>query len=102
VIGKAVSGARIEDGDLLVAEEYEDPPDGTVVMALLRNGEEVTVKRLYREGDMVRPKPENGEYDDLAVPAQNAQIQGAGRTHESSSRGMRRRRGELAHKREVV
>ena len=35
-------GARIEDGDMLVVEEDEDPPDGTVVVALLRNGEEVS------------------------------------------------------------
>jgi repressor LexA len=32
-----------------------------VVVAVLRGGEEVTVKRLYREeGGMVRLKPENG------------------------------------------
>ncbi len=45
-----MAGARIEDGDLLVVEEDEDPSDGTVVVALLNGGEEVTVKRLYREG----------------------------------------------------
>ena len=44
-------GAHIADGDLLIVEEDEDPPDGTVVVALLGDGEEVTVKRLYREGD---------------------------------------------------
>jgi repressor LexA len=53
-------GARIEDGDLLVVEEDEAPPDGAVVVALLRDGEEVTVKRLYTEGNKVRLRPENG------------------------------------------
>ena len=49
VVGQSMVGARIEDGDLLVVEEDEAPPDGAVIVALLGNGEEVTVKRLYRE-----------------------------------------------------
>ena len=70
VVGQSMVGARIEDGDLLVVEEDESPPDGSIVVVLLREGEEVTVKRLYREGvrfetrgssgrvrgDMVRPR----------------------------------------------
>src|ERR671910_1744666 len=55
VVGQSMVGARIEDGDLLVVEEDEAPPDGAVVVALLE-GEEVTVKRLYREGRYVRLK----------------------------------------------
>ena len=50
VVGQSMVGARIEDGDLLVVEEDESPPDGSIVVVLLREGEEVTVKRLYREG----------------------------------------------------
>src|SRR5215208_3027802 len=76
VVGQSMTGARIEDGDLLVIEEDEDPPDGSAVVALLRNGEEVTVKRLYREGEMMRLKPENGEYKDLIVSARDVWIQG--------------------------
>ncbi len=76
VVGQSMTGARIEDGDLLVVEEDEDPPDGAVVVALLRNGEEVTAKRLYREGDLVRLKPENGEHEDLIVPADRVRVQG--------------------------
>lgn len=76
VVGQSMTGARIEDGDLLVVEEDENPPNGTVVVALLRNGEEVTVKRLYWEGEMVRLKPENGEHEDLVAPAREVRIQG--------------------------
>jgi repressor LexA len=76
VVGQSMVGARIEDGDLLVVEEDEDPPDGTVVVALLNGGEEVTVKRLYREEEMVRLKPQNGEHEDLVVPAKDVRIQG--------------------------
>jgi repressor LexA len=76
VVGQSMIGARIEDGDLLVVEEDEDPPDGTVVVALLNGGEEVTVKKLHREGEMVRLKPQNGEHEDIVVPAEDVGVQG--------------------------
>jgi len=78
VVGRSMVGARIEDGDLLVIEEDESPPDGSIVVVLLREGEEVTVKRLYREGAMLRLKPEAtpGEYEEIMVPAEEARVQG--------------------------
>lgn len=76
VVGQSMIGAHIADGDLLVIEEDEDPPDGTVVAALIGNGDEVTVKRLYREGDLLRLRPENGDHEDLVLPAEDVKIQG--------------------------
>jgi len=76
VVGQSMIGAHIADGDLLVIEEDEDPPDGTVVAALIGNGEEVTVKRLYRKGDLLRLRPENGDHEDLVMPAEDVKIQG--------------------------
>jgi len=76
VVGQSMTGARIEDGDLLVVEEDEDPPQGMVVVALLRNGEEVTVKRLYWEGDQVRLGAENGKHEDIVISAEDVKIQG--------------------------
>lgn len=76
VVGQSMTGARIEDGDLLVVEEDESPPDGVVVVALLNSGEEATVKRLYRDGDKVRLEAENGEHEDIVVPAEDVKIQG--------------------------
>ncbi|MBX6763934.1 MAG: repressor LexA [Rubrobacteraceae bacterium] len=80
VVGQSMIGAHIADGDLLVVEEDEDPPDGEVVVALLGGGEEVTVKRLYRErggaGEMVRLEPENGDHEDIVLPAGDVRIQG--------------------------
>lgn len=80
VVGQSMIGAHIADGDLLVIEEDEDPSDGTVVAALIGNGDEVTVKRLYRErgeaGDLLRLRPENGDHEDLVVPAEDVKVQG--------------------------
>ena len=79
-VGQSMTGAGIEDGDVLVIEEDEDPADGEVVVALLRGGEEVTVKRIFREsgeaGEFVRLRPENGDHEDLVVPAEEAEVQG--------------------------
>jgi repressor LexA len=77
VVGQSMVGARIEDGDLLVVEEDEAPPDGAVIVALLWDGEEVTVKRIYREeGNRVRLRPENGDHEELVLPAEDVRVQG--------------------------
>ena len=76
VVGQSMVGAGIEDGDLLVVEEDEAPSDGAVVVALLGEGDEVTVKRLYREGEAVRLRPENGEHEEIVVAADEVRLQG--------------------------
>ncbi|MBA2376446.1 MAG: repressor LexA [Rubrobacter sp.] len=76
VVGDSMYGAHIADGDVLVVEENEDPPDGAVVVALLHDGDEVTVKKLHREGDTVRLVPKNGDHEDIVVPADGVTIQG--------------------------
>jgi len=76
VVGQSMTEARIEDGDLLLVEEDEDPADGEIVVALLDGGDEVTVKKLYREGDTVRLRPRNGDHEDIIVPAESVRIQG--------------------------
>ena len=59
--GESMTGAGIEEGDLLVVGENPSPPDGAVVAALILGKEnEATVKALYREGDKVRLRPRNG------------------------------------------
>jgi repressor LexA len=45
------------------------------VLALIR-GEKVTVKRLYRDGDRVRLKYQNGESREMVLPAEEVRVQG--------------------------
>jgi repressor LexA len=73
--GQSMTGAGIEGGDLLLVAPDPSPPDGTVVAALI-GGERVTVKRLYREGELVRLKAENGEHQDIVVPTEDLEVQG--------------------------
>lgn len=76
VTGQSMTGAWIGDGSILVVEEDEDPSDGEVVVALLRGGEEVTVKRLFREGGNVRLQAENGDHSDILASAEDVVVQG--------------------------
>ncbi len=73
--GQSMTGAGIEDGDLLLVVADPSPPNGTVVAALI-GGERVTVKRLFREGENVKLKAENGEHQDIVVAASEVEIQG--------------------------
>jgi repressor LexA len=74
--GDSMTGAGIEEGDLLVVEENPSPPNGSVVAALILEKEEATVKVLRREGDTVRLKPRNGAHEDIVVPADEVVVQG--------------------------
>ncbi len=77
VVGQSMVRARIdEDGDLLVVEEDEAPPDGAVIVASRRDGEEVTVKRVYRDGEKGRLRPENEGHEELILPAGDLRVQG--------------------------
>lgn len=73
--GDSMTGAGIADGDALVVEYDESPPDGTIVVALIR-GEKATTKRLYREGELVRLAAENPDYEDIVVAAEDVAVQG--------------------------
>ena len=76
VVGQSMMRAGIEEGDLLVVEEDDSPPDGEIVVALVEGGEEVMVKRLYREGELVRLRSENDAYEDIILPPEAVLVQG--------------------------
>lgn len=73
--GQSMTGAGIEDGDQLLVVADPSPPDGTIVAALI-GGERVTVKRLFREGENVRLRAENGEHRDIVAAAEDVEVQG--------------------------
>lgn len=73
--GQSMTGAGIEDGDQLLVVADPSPPDGTIVAALI-GGDRVTVKRLFREGENIRLRAENGEHRDIVAPAEAVEVQG--------------------------
>jgi repressor LexA len=88
--GDSMTGAGIEEGDLLVVEENPSPPNGSVVAALVvGEQEEATVKVLRRQGQFIRLEARNGAHEDIVVPADRVVVQG---TVEWVIRRMRSRR----------
>ena len=58
VRGESMIGDGINDGDFVVIRSQADASEGEIVAALV-DGEEATVKRIYREGGRVRLQPSN-------------------------------------------
>lgn len=75
VRGDSMIDDHICSGDYVLAERVSSVRDGDIVVALV-DGMEATLKRLYREGEMIRLQPANASMEPIRVPAENVQIQG--------------------------
>jgi len=73
VRGDSMIGDQICDGDLVIAERRTTARDGEMVVALIE-GEEATLKRLYRTPKGVRLEASNPKYEPIF--ATDVQIQG--------------------------
>ena len=51
----------IFDGDYVIIERVGTPRNGDIVVSLL-DGENVTLKRFYKEKNRIRLQPANGKY----------------------------------------
>lgn len=65
VSGESMRDAGIFPGDILVVDRGETPRHGHVVVAVV-NGE-LTVKRLYRKGSVIRLDAENPAYPHIEI-----------------------------------
>jgi repressor LexA len=75
VEGDSMIGAGINDGDRIVIQETETADDGTIVVALI-DGEEVTLKYLYRKDGSIALKPANPNYETRIFAPERVRIQG--------------------------
>jgi repressor LexA len=76
VSGMSMKDIGIMDGDLLAVHKTQDVRNGQVVVA--RIDDEVTVKRLKKQGNTVQLLPENSEFSPIVVNLreQNFSIEG--------------------------
>ena len=76
VSGMSMKDIGIMDGDLLAVHKTQDVRNGQVVVARIED--EVTVKRLEKQGNAVQLLPENGEFSPIVVDLreQNFSIEG--------------------------
>jgi DNA polymerase V len=65
VTGQSMIGAGIGDGDLLIVDRAAIPYHRSIVVAVLDG--ELTVKRLYKRGGIVRLDPENPRFKSIEV-----------------------------------
>ena len=75
VQGDSMINEQIRDGDFVVVEKRDVAADGETVVALV-DGNEATLKRIYREGSRVRLQPANPEMRPILVQADRVQVQG--------------------------
>lgn len=74
VAGESMIGEGIHDGDWVVVERRDRARPGEMVVALV--GDEVTLKRFYPEGAVVRLQPSNPAMEPIRVAAADLRIQG--------------------------
>lgn len=70
VRGMSMRDIGILDGDLLAVKQAKDAKNGQIVVA--RIGEEVTVKRFRRSGNLIELVPENNEFPIITIKTTQA------------------------------
>lgn len=75
VAGESMQDEHIVDGDYILVERTNTARDGEIVVALV-DGSDTTLKRIYREGDVIRLQPSNAKMEPIRVPAASVRIQG--------------------------
>jgi repressor LexA len=76
VKGNSMIDALVNDGDIVIMESAAAAQDGDMVAAWLKQEEEATLKRFYREGSRVRLQPANEAMQPIHTDADNVLVQG--------------------------
>ena len=76
VKGDSMIDEHICDGDIALIENRTDARDGEIVVALLVEENQATLKRLFRRGMNVELHPANSELKPLTVHADQVSVQG--------------------------
>ena len=76
VKGDSMIDEHICDGDIALIENRTDARDGEIVVALLVEENQATLKRLYRRGANIELRPANSQLKPLTLPANQVSVQG--------------------------
>ena len=76
VKGTSMIDALINDGDIVIMEPAQSVRDGEMAAVWVKDANEVTLKRFYREGPQVRLQPMNATMDPIYHLASNVEVQG--------------------------
>jgi repressor LexA len=75
VRGDSMIDEQIRDGDWVIVEDRKQADNGETVVALV-GGQEVTLKKFYREAGRIRLQPANTAMQPIYVDPDNVQVQG--------------------------
>jgi repressor LexA len=76
VNGLSMVDALIDDGDIVLMKAAETADDGDMVAVWLKDKQEVTLKRLFREKENIRLQPSNASMKPLYVNPKDVEVQG--------------------------
>jgi repressor LexA len=76
VRGFSMIDALINDGDIVLLRRQETCENGETVAVWLKDEQETTLKRFYREGSQVRLQPANTTMAPIYTAANNVEIHG--------------------------
>ena len=76
VKGTSMIDALVDDGDVVIVRPVDSVRNGDMVVAWLQTEKEVTLKRLYNEGERVRLQPANSTMSPIYVDPENLEVQG--------------------------
>jgi repressor LexA len=76
VKGDSMIDEHICDGDIALIENRTEARDGEIVVALLIEENQATLKKLYRRGANVELHPANSQLLPLTLPANQVSVQG--------------------------
>ena len=67
VCGESMINAAILDGDYVIVQKQQTAENGEIVVALVDNRENATVKTFYKENGYIRLQPENDTMEPIIV-----------------------------------
>jgi len=76
VAGDSMIDAGILDGDTVIIRKSETAETGQIIVALLVEQNEVTLKRIRKRGNSIALEPANPRYETKLYPADRVRVQG--------------------------
>jgi repressor LexA len=76
VKGLSMVDAFIDDGDIVLMQHMSTADDGDMVAVWLKDQQEVTLKRIYREPGRIRLQPANSQMEPIYLEPEGVDIQG--------------------------
>jgi len=76
VKGDSMIDASIHDGDIVVMKHQETARNGDLVAAWIKDKQQTTLKRFFKEKGMVKLVPANPSFKTIEVDPKNVSIQG--------------------------